>query len=111
MKIRSVVTSTLHFVEADGLEYVRSQFIRYGETVVTWKRNFDWKEAISGKILSNVELETLFASQFIQHFKEESENMSDVDDFTTKPLPPKSQLLKEGVPPPPRDGGDTVVKN
>lgn len=100
MKIRSVVTSTLHFVEADGLEYVRSQFIRYGETVVTWKRNFDWKEGNKDKILSNVELETLFASQFIQHFKEESENMSDVEEFT-KPLPPKSQLLKEGVPPTP----------
>ena len=100
MKIRGVITSTQHFVEADGLEYVRSQFIRYGETVVTWKRNFDWKEAISEKILSDVELEILFTGQFIQHFKEQAENMEEIP--TEKILRPIPPLI---------DGENTVVKN
>lgn len=95
MEILNVTTTTEHLIEEAGLQYVRYSTVVNGETRVRWKRNFDWQVARANEslILSDVQLEILFAYRFVERFKLEEENQSEVI-VTPAPQVPR-QLPKE----------------
>lgn len=59
MKILSSTTNTTWLVEYDGLKYVRTYY--HLSMSVVWSRNFDYHSDIADKIVSEVDLEEIFA--------------------------------------------------